>query len=356
MSFRMQRSTLLSCLVLLSCQSSESQILGVDAESLQQLPPVPYRIALKEVDVRRVGSQQESKWYFAVQPDELRRQLIRELSLLNTATQVVSYERIEDDTDVDLILNFSLENASFAPSGINSSAPLTLILWYFTWIGGLWIDDTDYESEVTFNLELTDPWHPFDPLRSRPTRTGETILNFWDRNKPFRSLGFYEALVFPSFWTHDDSERVSETLTSRAILQIAGEIKRDLNSRLPDEIPEGRYARFQFRSPRNLSRVGRQVDLDCDIRAKQPIASVQLLINDRPVESKLIPIAPSPTDQWRDPGYFVWLALQVPGLGLSDGVNYLRLIVRFEDGEITSRTILVYSEPAESSLETAEHG
>jgi hypothetical protein len=251
----MKRPFLLTSLLLfLGCSSVDPALLDDDNKThVKDLPPVPYRIAIGPVQGVPTGGAAEGLSITA-SADRIQEDLRAHLNAFQTA-----------GADVSVV------NASFDPRAANASDTADLYIrpkvtttaaprplgrsdqwlaaggfWLLSWIGGLFVDDYSYDTAFELTCDITSCFEG-TPLTTAACQGGRIDLEYWDRNT-FPSLRMLESFVLPPFWTSDDQETTSASLTDRAIRAAAGRLSLFLKKDLEGKVQDG-FGRLRLMSP-----------------------------------------------------------------------------------------------------------
>jgi hypothetical protein len=325
-------------LAAVGCRSVDPVLKDERGALISELAPAPYYVAVDRVRVSdAVLAQQDAKLFLStVNGEHLRDLLAEALAEQNAASEVVPYRGDAAEESIDLVIVPRLEDVGFSYSRASSKAPLAVLVWFGTWIGGLWVEDSRYDCRVRMSFDVVDRQYGANLAEGRSVESAGTGLTFWDRNGA-ASVGFLEALVIPPIWTHDDRDVTSQTLTRRAMVQLAAQLKGYLSDRLD---PDERYARIDIESPTNGATVaGSNVSLEGQISSPNRISRILLYVNGVEVDQDPELDAAPPNADGRVLTDFV-----VECTELLETTNLVRLVVDDWQGQYTTRTLVLRRE------------
>lgn len=282
-------------LVLCGCQTTDPGT--ASARSAPGLAPAPLRVAIAPIKLdTSIGPKRDSEtgepetWYFSATTEkQVKDGLLRALRDMKLSSEVVDLSTTsltpEQANQIDILVYPTLERAAFDEMGISDNAFLSTSLWLLTWLGAHWVHDYDYTSNVTLSCRVKTP--SGDDLTSDALnlKTGPISLTFWDRNEPW-SLGFFESIIVPTYWTHDNIQLTSESLTEKALTQVAADLKRYLLDEMVTKAREVEpaYPEILVEEPINGSLAHGSVSLKFEIRSnEQPTTRVTLFVNDQQI-------------------------------------------------------------------------
>jgi len=340
-------------LSLCACRSTDPAFLDTEGRPLEELAPVLYTVAIAPIDL--AGLQLagpgggESSLQFSMRPDELQQDLVGVLARLNSASAVIAVGT--DDVAeararrADLLVRPRLRSpASLSSSGISSNGFLTAVLWITTWVGGFFVKDSSYTANLAVEFDIVNPYEGVK-IDSVPASSADVDLRFFDRNR-FVSWGTLLSLVVPPFWTVDQKQRTSESLSriasARLAARLARYLKEDLGTTERDFLGEVRLL-----APKNGAQVGGVASLNGKVIAREAITSLAVYLNDSaaPAFEMNVTTLPSVAEQRVGNVYQVFLERDLP---LGPGRNFVALEIGIS-GRLTSRTLVVYNGEEASS-------
>lgn len=304
--------------------------------------PIEYRLAVASL----AGADQPSVVSGAlrqhVSDEQLLDDLVSALREQQVATEIFpvpegsSYAAYQQDADILLVPR--LEQATFQPGKTSGRAALSGLLWLTTWIGGLWVEDTTYDTRLVLRYNMIDPHSGLEILKDAEVSSEGTSLSFFDRNEAFGGQ-FFASLLVPPFMTIDDEAQTAVALLPRSAAHVAARIKEQLASALPRKQLDA-LAHIEIQSPTNGALTQRPVDLRCDIVARRAVIEAVVLLNGKLHRHLGAEELPSPEEQTRA-GSFI-CPVRVDGIELEqDGKNVVRLLVNVA-GQWASRSLAIY--------------
>lgn len=220
---------------------------------------------------------------------------------------------------VDLVVVPKLQRVDYRYDGMAGTAAASIALWALTWIGGLFVPDSYYETEFVVDIDLYDPRTRDQVDCIEGLKSGRTKLSFFDRND-FVSLGTVEALVVPSVWTHDQEAALQESVSRKALLHVAAAVKKRL-------IERNREAGLEFTiEPPHTARL---VDVRADVRIDVQTSGIQ----------RVIPYLNGDELTVSTSGREDRSTLVIPGVSLVPGRNFLQLQFDLVGNHVEYRTV-----------------
>jgi len=307
--------------------------------------PTPLRIGIAPV-VMDGYKQNDEKFYLVLRkPKELQQSLVTALRKVDAAAEIVAVPDApgsgEMGQDNDLVLQPRLESADFAYTGTSNGAPLSGILWFVSWFGGLLIEDCSYASKLTMEFDVFDPKLDGNAMSPIRLSTTETSLSFFERNEAFNA-GFWQSLLIPPFWTSDNAETTSASITDAALLQMAAKLKGFLRGPMLQALDDDRFLEIDFIEPRMGQRVRDKIDLRADIKSKVGVGSILVRRNGVVLaEGDFASVSdiPSRSEQGGSGSYS--FTYRMNGIKLKAGENRLQLWIFLSGGASVTRTIVV---------------
>jgi hypothetical protein len=332
----------LAALAAWGCKTADPALFDRDGAPVRESEPVSYRLAVAPFEfVPAFHTIPGRRWAQRTEA-ELQRDLVRALSDSRVASEAFAVDSRESfdaySQSADLLLRPRLEDVSFSYAGASDRALVSTLLWVTTWVGSLWVEDSQYNARLVVRYDLVDPHTGASIAEDIAVRSDEIALDFWGRNEAFNK-GFFLSLLVPPFLTSDDKEITDESLFHRASELIAAKLKTYLKEELPGRERE-LLAQVQVRSPRNGSEVSGETPLRCDVRARRGVTEVQVLVNGELYRKLGEADLPSPAEQESD-GFF-FCPLRLDDLALTKpGKNLVRILVNVA-GQWSSRSIVLY--------------
>ncbi len=333
-------------LLLAACSSSGAEYYAPDGRHLRDAEPAPYRIAVSEFSLRDhvmpAVQGENGSLPLAFSVDEMRDRLVEDMHQLNAASAVFA---VDGESDVaqavgagaDLLLRPRVTAFHVSHDGASGNWLLSTSLWLFTWIGGLLVDDSNYQAQLQVEWEIVNT-APADEHRITriSTSSSQEDLAFWDRHSVV-SAGTLQTFILPPVITFDSDSATSEALCDRAVTHVAAQITQYLKSGL-DGQDQNLIGRCRIDNPRNGATVTDPVTLDGVISARDRITSLTVAVNDETVVQRDGDEMPSRLRQKIGNVFEVDLP-EVP-LALRDGDNVVA--IAFEvDGVRSSRTLML---------------
>jgi hypothetical protein len=243
----------------------------------------------------------------------------------------------------DLLVQPRLQRAaSLEHTGISKRWFLTSVLWFTTWIGSFWVEDSSYAAEMTLEFDV---FKPAEGVRidSVSASSEKVDLTFWDRNA-FWSWGTLQSVILPPFWTTDHDERTSRSLSevanARQAARLARYLKEELATSERDFLGEVR-----LQSPANGADVGPVAALRGKVIAKEAITAVAIYLNESDEPEPAGAPLPGGAEQRIGNVYQVFLERD---LALRPGRNLVSIEVEIS-GRHTSRTLVLHNGKEPSS-------
>ena len=141
--------------------------------------------------------------------------LLATLTKYGAASDVIVWQE-GSEVFPDVLITPVIERAEpFVHEGVSSGFWASGLLWLGTWIGGLAVDDSNYDTNLVVRFDVRDAVSDFE-IQAVNASGGMVSTSFLDRNS-FFSWSTVQALILPPFWTSDDIESASVELTDRAV-------------------------------------------------------------------------------------------------------------------------------------------
>lgn len=267
--------------------------------------------------------------YMTASSARLQELLVRSLGDVRAASRVVRLVDLADAQEADVVLTPVIKQpVAFSCEGLSGSWWASGGLWLLTWIGGMAVDDSTYQSKMEVDCTFTFP-------RSK-NKVGKVAastavdVSFLERNA-FFSWPTLQSLVLPPFWTSDEADSTREVLTQRAVNDVAQELARYMKRGFEDDAYDKDNCKVAVESPVN----GSQIDSDT-VTVRGSVAAVEQVKSIRIVVNGGAPVVVEPT-KTRDatPHY----GFQCEASGLRPGPNYIRILV--VAGDECTRTLQV---------------
>ena len=335
---------ILALVALAGCQSTNRALLDRGGKPLAKTEPTAYRLAVAPFEIDPALQESAALLKLKRSAEELQRDLVLALKKLRTASEVIALDSSDSfrayEEKADLLLVPRLQEASFQRAATSRKAASSA-LWFTTWIGSLYVEDTSYDAQLIVHYDLIDPHSGVHLTNDAQAGTSMVDLNFWERNKAF-SGNFFLTLFLPPFLTKDDEKITSEALLQKSITLIAAQLKTYLREALPHRELD-RLTNVQLWTPRNGARLSGPTNLHCDIIAKRMVTEIIVLVNEDIYHKWEEDELPSRGEQawggnFRCPVNLESVEVNKPGK------NLIRLLFNVA-GQWASRSILVYREP-----------
>ena len=331
-----------------SCATADPELLTPDGRPLAEEPAARYRIAVTPVGFPKaveaaMTESGDDELQFTIPIIDLQNRLVEEMVELNAATEVFAAVDREEAVarGADVVIQPTLRQApDMAHNSLSGRWLLSGVLWLTTWIGGMAVDDSTYDAKIALDCDLmTAARHRDERPIAFTANSGLVDLGFWDRNDAL-SLNFFATFILPPFWTGDNPEITSESLSDRAVAQLGGRVtnflKFDLIGREKDAFGQ---IIFDAPTPANGAAVGDSVRIAGRVVAREPIFEIRLERNGETYET-LGPNELPPGAEQQDRSEFQ-VSFSRTIKGLRHGANTIRMVVKVRDW-YTSRTFTVY--------------
>jgi len=338
------RIVMLSFVTLAGCRSTNDALLDKGGKPLAKMEPAAYRLAVAPFEIDPTLKENSALVGLKRSEEELQQDLVHALEELRTASEVIALDSTDSfdayEKKADLLLVPRLQEASFRRAGTSRTA-VSSALWFTTWIGSLYVEDTSYDARLMVHYDLVDPHSGVHLANDEQASSKAVDLTFWERNSAF-SGNFFLTMLIPPFFTDDDEKITAEALLERSTILVAAQLKTYLKETLPSR-ELALLTSVQLWAPRNGARLTGPTELHCEIIAKRMVTEVIVLVNDdlyrKWEESEL----PSVGEQawggnFRCPVNLESIEVDKPGK------NIIRLLFNVA-GQWASRSILVYRDP-----------
>lgn len=283
---RLTCTWLLALTAFAGCTTVDPALLDAEGHSIKDLEPAPYRVAVLPIKFE-AGQVEANGLRFTWSEDQLRTALVKQLKDLDAATELVmanSLESVRSDNVADIVLEPMLTGSqSFTHDGLSSRWVAGGTFWLLTWVGGLFVEDSTYTTDLGLSLKVEGL--TVDRLREAHFGSSPIDCSFLERNN-VASLGFLQSLILPPFWTWDNQDLTSESLSGRAVTTLAGHLTKyikDLDRNL-----EAEHGRLQVaHPPRNGGQVRPREDVEIRISSRTKLKHIVVLLNHakEPLES-----------------------------------------------------------------------
>ncbi|MCR9244879.1 MAG: hypothetical protein NXI31_07595 [bacterium] len=264
-------------LLLVACATGSPVDRLPETRDLRSAEPAPFRIAVTPLDVREgitlaSAGQAEVAW----DRERVRATLVEDLEELRAASVIEAVDGDGFDAGADLVLRPRLSGAEFAYLGSTSDGWLSSLLWITTWVGGLFVADSDYEAGVQIDWEVVNP-HSGQTIANLAGNPRSMRLGFFDRNDLW-SLGTLQSLVVPPVFTVDDGDRTTQTLFALGVAHSAGEMTRFLKTGMNGEERE-LVGELRLEFPRNGGRVAATCRMRGAVLAHGLVTELAMFLN-----------------------------------------------------------------------------
>ena len=274
-------------LLLPSCTTVDPAFLNKDGRPVGQLPPAIYRVAIAPL----VGvplhkpSEDGNGLRFVFSEAEMPGEIAKAMRLLNAATQVTTVAE-EDVPNVavtaDLLVRpHLLRRPDIRHAGYSDRWLLSGLLWITTWVGGLYVEDTTYETDTEIQFRILDP-NTHLLIHTVNATSGTVARTFRNRN-PWMSWNTMQSLILPPFWTSDHSEKTNRDLSviicNRMAAQLALYLKEEAEARMSAQV-------ILDSSVQNGANAGGMARLGGWIQAREAITEVEVYCGDVEIEPR----------------------------------------------------------------------
>lgn len=247
-----------------------------DVRDLRAGDPAPVVIAIKPAK-GSIPTPGEGELGYVWDSVQIRDALISELTDLRAATEIVAANSA-NESRADVIITPHIRNADIpGHEGLSDSWWASGGLWLVTWVGGLFIDDSNYTTKLNVDFEIKSSHS--DQAIVKSSDTGDVTLSFADRNG-LMSWQTIQTFVLPPFWTTDSTASTSAALTSRMTRAVAVDLARYLKGEYATD--NQHTATLRILQPKNGRNIGHgKVVLEGRIDSKEEIGTVRFSINNR---------------------------------------------------------------------------
>lgn len=340
---------LLALLPCVACATGDGMFYTAEGRHLRDTERAPFRVAVTPVAVRDAvmpSMQGEGESLpLAVSLDELQQLLVADLRALNAATQVFAVAGADATAAVraaegraDLVLRPRLTQCKLQHVGTSGNWLLSSVLWITTWVGGLAIDDSEYEARLQIEWDVINPYTE-QRIATLSTVSGQADLTYLDRHS-LLSLRTLQTVVLPPFLTFDSETGSSAALTERATSRIAAGLTSYLKGELGGD-ERDLIGRCRIENPRNGATVGTELRLEGTITAARLINKVSVWLNGSEQPVATLTDADLRPDR-QAIGSLFEVRLPNAAIGLRPGRN--EVVIEFEvDRRLTSRTLEVFN-------------
>ena len=273
-----------SILTLLSVSCRSTDTLLTDAREggpIAQASPAAYRIAVLPVEVDASARKTGEIDQLGFDGSAVTAQLVEALQAVRAASQVVAVsEGAYSPGDFDLVFEPRLTRQEWQyDRTLNGRAALSSLAWLGSWIGGLFVDDKRYDTDLSIECSLKN----FDEERFAnpdPFDSGAVNLTFLDRNKKFGGFTLL-SLIAPPFLVGSNEAKTSESLQERSMLQVATAWKNYLRWDHTDD--QGLSYTLTNVEPANGSAADGSVNFAGTIRTSAQVEVLTLAVNGQPL-------------------------------------------------------------------------
>ncbi len=321
-----------SILTLLSVSCRSTDTLMTDARGggpIAQASPAAYRIAVLPVEFDASARGAAGLDRLGFDGPAVTTQLVEALQEVRAASQVVAVsEGSYSVGDFDLVFEPRLIRQGWQyDRTLKGRAALSSLAWLGSWVGGLFVDDKRYSTDLSIECALKS----FDEERFAnpdPFDSGAVNLTFLDRNKKLGGFTLL-SLIAPPFLLGSSASKTSDSLQERSMLQVATEWKNYLRWDHTDD--QGLSYTLTDIEPANGSTTGGSVNFACTIRTSAQVEVMALAVNDQPLVPGAFTLESSGTRENR---------VEARNIALVRGDNFLSLWITV--GGIPSRHTFHY--------------
>lgn len=277
---------LLLLLALAGCRYRDAAFYASDGRKLDAVEPLPYRLGVAPVAELDEQAEAGTGYRFVYSSAETQERLAAYLRRFAAANEVVLVDA-DLAGNVDLVLRPTVvRQADFGRPRPSSKAWLSAGLWFLTWAGGLYVEDTTYDASLALDFEIVNP-HDGATIDTFSAATDEMALTFRERNKGATGKAVHSMVIPPGevgdkrlVASHALSERVLEHLAAVA----TGYLKQDFV-----EEERALLGQVKLLAPRDNDIVSGQARLSVRLSAFEPITEAAVFVND----------AVEPAARWR---------------------------------------------------------
>lgn len=338
----MNTTCVLPLCLLAGCATGDFVDRNAATSDLRAASPAPFRVAVAplqvvpELDLAKAtalgGELTAQRLHDALLAD------LRTLRAASVVTAVGGDDLAEAEAaGADLLLRPKLVGADFQFQGGSTDGLLSSLLWLTTWVGGLFIADSDYLAGLEIDWQIVNP-HNGQAIADLGGTVRTVRLGFFDRND-VASLGTLQSLLIPPPLTADGDAATARSLTAAAVAHAAGELTGYLKSGLAGDERE-LLGELRVEAPVNGGVVADAFTLRGALVAHELIGELAVLVDDTvAVELDATGLPPRSQQQVGARTFRVPL----PELQLTAHPGANRIVVEYvAGGRRSSRTIVCY--------------
>lgn len=226
---------LLFALAAFACSSTDPNLLGPGGQPLEDWTPLEYRIAVAPFEIPSPlmvsGMLPETPTGETFQEDFI--EGLREVNAASLIVAVDGENPVEASRGAAEILVLPrIQYADLRYDEVGERWYVTGLLWFMTWLGGLFVEDSVYHARMVVDLKIVALDTGRTIIDNLTINTDYVDLSFFDRNPVF-SWGTLQSVIVPPFWTSDNKAQTQESLSKRALKIVAAKMKQFLVLNFP---------------------------------------------------------------------------------------------------------------------------
>ncbi|MHC4937641.1 MAG: hypothetical protein ACYTHK_01570 [Planctomycetota bacterium] len=253
------RAGLLAVLLLAACRAPDASYESEDGRKVRDIPALPYRVVLAVLDsdgeLEQYTPDTRKKLSFTYTAHGVQKILAELLAARGEPFPrefgVHGIKRQNAFPEVRPALGRELRHAllqaqneradlvivprlnglpEFKSLGINGRWATSTVLWFTTWIFGLYVQDRRYLAEVNMDFDVVNPYDG-STLATYTTASGRMDATLMERNKGrFATDRTVFSLFLPAYLVPDNRKRTSMSLTARSCERIAAQLSKQLKA------------------------------------------------------------------------------------------------------------------------------
>ncbi len=278
----MNPRTVMPLCLLAGCATGSFVDRLASASDLRAASPAPFRVAVAPLQIApELDLAAATALGDELTAAGLHTALMADLRTLRAASVVTAVGGDDlaeaEAAGADLLLRPRLVAANFAFQGGSTDGLLSSLLWLTTWIGGLFVADSDYLAGLEIDWQVVNP-HNGQAIADLDGTVRNVRLGFFDRNDA-ASFGTLQSLLIPPPLTADGDAATARSLTAAAVAHAAGELAGYLKSGLAGDERE-LLGELRIEAPTNGARVAEAFTLRGVVVAHELIGALVVLVDD----------------------------------------------------------------------------
>lgn len=342
----MQPRALLSLCLLTACASGDFVDRLPRSSDLRAAPPAAFTVAVAPLRLATgldlaastaLGSELTTAGLHAA--------LVADLQALRAASAVVAVgERDLEDAEAaraDLLLRPRLVDATIAYEGASGDGLLSSLLWITTWVGGLFVADSDYVGGLEIDWQVVNP-HNGQTIADLDGTVSSFRLSFVERNA-FLGLHTLQSLLIPPPLTSDDAVTTARSIVGLSCAHAAGELTAYLKAGF-DGDERDLLGELRLESPKNGAALVGGTSLRGALLARDLVTELAVLVDGRVVRELDATQLPPRSQQQVGASTF---RVPLPELELTPRAATLHIVVEYvAGGRRSSRTVVCAADVA----------